>query len=73
MKLTKKIYIHNSLEFDALEKTTLIEASKIISAIREQNIHSCGAEDTYLNDICNSITTGISELLDRYSNEYSNE
>lgn len=70
MKLVKEQFIHNSLDFSTAERDLLIAAHKLISEVREQNIHSCGAEDTFLNDMCNEIMYGILELLDCYSNEY---
>lgn len=70
MKLTKEIFVHNCLVFDETERDTLITASKIISKVRQENIHSCGAEDEYLNRKCEDILEGITELLDSYSNEY---
>lgn len=73
MKLTKETYIHNCLIFDESEKDILLSTVKIISAVRNSNIHSCGSEDTYLNEICNAIIKGIPELLDNYSNEYPDE
>ena len=73
MKLIKNIYIHNHLFFDEIERDILISASKIVSAIRNENIHSSGAEDVYLNEKCESVLMGLSELLDNYSNEYAEE
>ena len=73
MKLIKNTYIHNHLFFDEIERDILISASKIVSAIRNENIHSSGAEDTYLTDKCDSVLVGLSELLDNYSNEYAEE
>lgn len=73
MKLIKNTYIHNHLFFDEIERDILISASKIVSAIRNENIHSSGAEDTYLTEKCVSVLAGLSELLDNYSNEYAGE
>ena len=73
MKLIKNTYIHNHLFFDEIERDILISASKIVSAIRNENIHSSGAEDVYLNEKCESVLMGLSELLDNYSNEYAEE
>ena len=73
MKLIKNAYIHNHLSFSEAERDILISASKIVSAIRNENIHSSGAEDTYLTDKCVSILKGLSELLADYSNEYAGE
>ena len=73
MKLIKNTYIHNHLFFDEIEHDILISASKIVSAIRNENIHSSGAEDVYLTEKCDSVLMGISELLNNYSNEYSEE
>ena len=73
MKLIKNIYIHNHLSFSEAERDILISASKIVSAIRNENIHSSGAEDTYLTDKCVSVLEGLSELLADYSNEYAGE
>ena len=73
MKLIKNTYIHNHLFFDEIERDILISASKIVSAIRNENIHSSGAEDVYLNEKCESVLMGLSELLDNYSNEYAGE
>ena len=73
MKLIKNIYIHNHLFFDEIERDILISASKIVSVIRNENIHSSGAEDIYLTEKCDSVLVGLSELLDNYSNEYSGE
>lgn len=73
MKLTKEHYIHNRLSLDDTERDTLISASKIVMGIRDANIHSAGADDDYLNDICSNVLVGISELLDNYSNEYAGE
>lgn len=73
MKLIKNPYIHNHLSFDEIERDILISASKIVSAIRTENIHSSGAEDVYLTEKCVSVLMGISELLDNYSNEYAEE
>ena len=73
MKLIKNTYIHNHLFFDEIERDILISASKIVSAIRNENIHSSGAEDTYLTEKCVSVLAGLSELLDNYSNEYTGE
>lgn len=73
MKLIKNTYIHNHLFFDEIERDILISASKIVSAIRNENIHSSGAEDTYLTEKCVSVLAGLSELLDKYSNEYAGE
>lgn len=73
MKLRKETYIHNQLVFNEVERDTLCSASKIITSIRQENIHSCGAEDSYLNDLCETILDGISELLDNYANEYATE
>ena len=73
MKLIKNTYIHNHLFFDEIEHDILISASKIVSAIRNENIHSSGAEDTYLTDKCDSVLVGLSELLNNYSNEYAEE
>ena len=73
MKLVKETYIHNRLFFEESEKDILLSTVKIISTVRNNNIHSCGAEDTYLNEICDAITKGITELLDNYSNEYLDE
>lgn len=73
MKLTKEIFVHNHLTFEETEKDILISASKIVSTVREQNIHSAGAEDDFLNITCDDILKGISQLLDNYSNEYMNE
>ena len=73
MKLIKNIYIHNHLSFSEAERDILISASKIVSAIRNENIHSSGAEDTYLTDKCESVLAGLSELLADYSNEYTGE
>lgn len=70
MKLVKEQFIHNRLDFNTAERDLLIAAYKLVSEVREQNIHSCGAEDTFLNDRCAEIIGGISELLDGYSNEY---
>ena len=50
MKLIKNTYIHNHLFFDEVEHDILISASKIVSAIRNENIHSSGAEDVYLTE-----------------------
>ena len=73
MKLIKNAYIHNHLFFSETERDILISASKIVSAIRNENIHSSGAEDTYLTEKCVSVLVGLSELLDNYSNEYAGE
>lgn len=73
MKLIKNTYIHNHLSFDEIECDILISASKIVSAIRNENIHSSGAEDVYLTEKCDSVLMGLSELLDNYSNEYAEE
>ena len=73
MKLIKNTYIHNHLFFDEIERDILISASKIVSAIRNENIHSNGAEDVYLTEKCDSVLVGLSELLDNYSNEYPEE
>ena len=73
MKLIKNTYIHNHLFFDEIERDILISASKIVSAIHNENIHSSGAEDTYLTEKCVSVLTGLSELLADYSNEYTGE
>ena len=73
MKLIKNTYIHNHLFFDEVEHDVLISASKIVSAIRNENIHSSGAEDVYLTEKCDSVLMGLSELLDNYSNEYAEE
>ena len=73
MKLIKNPYIHNHLSLDEIERDILISASKIVSAIRNENIHSSGAEDTYLTEKCDSVLVGLSELLDNYSNEYPEE
>ena len=73
MKLIKNTYIHNHLFFGEIEHDILISASKIVSAIRNENIHSSGAEDVYLTEKCDSVLMGISELLNNYSNEYSEE
>ena len=73
MKLIKNVYIHNHLSFSEAERDILISASKIVSAIRNENIHSSGAEDTYLTDKCVSVLEGLSELLADYSNEYAGE
>ena len=73
MKLIKNAYIHSHLSFSEAERDILINASKIVSAIRNENIHSSGAEDTYLTEECVSVMAGISELLDNYYNEYSGE
>ena len=73
MKLIKNIYIHNHLFFSEAERDILISASKIVSAIRNENIHSSGAEDTYLTEKCDSVIKGLSELLADYSNEYAGE
>lgn len=70
MKLTKETYIHNRIVFEESERDILCSTVKIISAIRNSNIHSCGAEDTYLTEICDAIIYGIPELLYNYSNEY---
>lgn len=73
MKLIKETYIHNRLVFEESEKDILLSTVKIISAIRHNNIHSSGAEDTYLNEVCDAIIKGIPELLDNYSNNYPDE
>ena len=73
MKLIKNPYIHNHLSLDEIECDILISASKIVSAIRNENIHSSGAEDVYLTEKCDSVLVGLSELLDNYSNEYAEE
>ena len=73
MKLIKNPYIHNHLSFDKIERDILISASKIVSAIRTENIYSSGAEDVYLTEKCDSVLMNISELLDNYSNEYAEE
>ena len=73
MKLIKDTYIHNHLFFDEIERDILISASKIVSAIRNGNIHSSGAEDVYLTEKCDSVLIGLSELLNNYSNEYVGE
>lgn len=73
MKLIKNAYIHNYLSFTEAEQDILISASKIVSAVRNENIHSSGAEDTYLTEKCISVLAGLSELLDNYSNEYVGE
>ena len=73
MKLIKNIYIHNHLFFDEIERDILISASKIVSAIRNENVHSSGAEDIYLTEKCDSVLVGLSELLADYSNEYAGE
>lgn len=72
MKLKKELYIHNQLILDEIEKDILTSAYKIIESIRSANIHSCGAEDSYLNEECKTILSCISELLDNYTNEYPN-
>ena len=73
MKLIKNTYIHNHLFFDEIERDILISANKIVSTIRNENIHSSGAEDIYLTEKCDSILMGLSELLNNYSNEYAGE
>lgn len=73
MKFVKEIYIHNRVTFEENEKDTLCSAYKIISTVRNNNIRGCGAEDSYLNQICDTTLKGISELLDNYSNEYPNK
>ena len=73
MKLIKNAYIHNHLSFSEAERDILISASKIVSAIRNENIHSSGAEDTYLTEKCDSVIKSLSELLNNYSNEYAEE
>ena len=73
MELIKNAYIHNHLSFSEAERDILISASKIVSAIRNENIHSSGAEDTYRTDKCVSVLEGLSELLANYSNEYAGE
>ena len=73
MKLIKNTYIHNHLFFDEIERDILISASKIVSAIRNENIHSSGADDVYLTEKCDSVVIGLSELLNNYSNEYVGE
>ena len=73
MKLIKNAYIHSHLSFSEAERDILISASKIVSAIRNENIHSSGAEDTYLTEKCVSVLAGLSELLADYSNEYPGE
>ena len=73
MKLIKDTYIHNHLFFDEIERDILISASKIVSAIRNENIHSSGAEDVYLTEKCDSVLISLSELLNNYSNEYVGE
>ena len=73
MKIVKERFIHNSLDFSTAERDLLIAAYKLISEVREQNIHSCMVEDTFLNERCAEIMGGISELLDGYSNEYPDE
>ena len=70
MKFVKESYIHNRLIFEECEKDTLQSAVNIISMVRNNNIHSCDAEDEYLTKKCEEIIKGISELLDNYSNEY---
>lgn len=70
MKLMKETYVHNRLTFDETERDVLINAHKIISSVKQQNIHSSGAEDDFLSDRCTEILNGISELLDNYRNEY---
>ena len=70
MKLVKTPYIHKHIIFNESETDILISASKIISVVRSENIHSCGAEDEYLNELAEGIVSGISELLDNYRNEY---
>ena len=73
MKLIKNAYIHNYLSFSEAEQDILISASKIVSAIRNENIHSSGTEDVYLTEKCDSVIKGLSELLNNYSNEYAEE
>lgn len=73
MKLIKNAYIHNHLSFSEAEQDILISASKIVSAVRNENIHSNGGEDVYLTEKCDSILMSLSELLDNYSNEYVGE
>ncbi len=70
MEYRKELFIHNLLIFDELEKNVLIQASKIVEDVRDNNIHSAGAEDTYLNERCEEIIKGINDLLDHYRNEY---
>lgn len=70
MKLTKEVFIHNRITFEETERDILSSAYKIVANIRNENIHSCGADDTYLHDQCTNIMNGISELLDNYTNEY---
>lgn len=73
MKYCKELFIHNLLVFDELEKNVLVQASKIVEEVRNNNIHSAGAEDTYLNERCDEIIKGISDLLNNYRNEYPAE
>ena len=73
MRLTKESFIHNRLTFDDVEKDVLTSAYKIVDTVRTADIHSSGAEDYYLLDKCNDILKGISELLDNYTNEYTNK
>lgn len=73
MRFVKEVYIHNRVTFDENEKDTLCSAIKIITAVRNSNACSCGTEDLYLDQMCGTITKGISELLDNYSNEYPRE
>lgn len=70
MKLIKHNYIHNHILFNETETDILISASKIISNVRSENIHSSGTEDDYLHEITTRILSDISELLDDYRNEY---
>lgn len=73
MKLTKEHFIHNHITFDPTEKDVLTTAYNIIEAVHIENTHPSGAEDDYLTEVCGNILSGISELLDNYTNEYPNE
>lgn len=70
MKLVKETYIHNRLMFDETEINVLKTAYDIVRKIKDSNIHSPGAEDSYLNEQCYNILTGIEELTNNYSNSY---
>lgn len=73
MILVKETYIHNRLEFNETERSVLKTAYEIIQKVKNSNIHSPGAEDSYLNEQCDNILSGLSELGNDYSNSYADE